>query len=47
MILLHQLHMMQNKRFRSKIVSHDKDLYQLIDDDKVYLFDPTKKVIIK
>ena len=29
-----------------RIVSHDKDLYQLIDDDKVYLFDPIKKEII-
>ena len=29
------------------IVSHDKDLYQLIDDaNNVYLFDPTKKVKI-
>jgi DNA polymerase-1 len=29
-----------------RIVSHDKDLYQLIDDDKVFLFDPIKKDII-
>lgn len=30
-----------------RIVSHDKDLYQLIDDkNNVYLFDPTKKVVI-
>ncbi len=27
-----------------RIVSHDKDLYQLIDDGKVVLFDPIKKV---
>ncbi|SMC09352.1 DNA polymerase I [Nitratiruptor tergarcus] len=26
-----------------KIVSHDKDLYQLIDDEKVVLYDPIKK----
>ncbi len=29
--------------FRVEIVSHDKDLYQLIDDDKVVLYDPIKK----
>ncbi|RUM66036.1 MAG: DNA polymerase I [Sulfurospirillum sp.] len=29
-----------------KIVSHDKDLYQLIDDDRVVLYDPMKKVEI-
>lgn len=29
-----------------RIVSHDKDLYQLIDDDKIFLFDPIKKEII-
>ncbi len=29
-----------------RIVSHDKDLYQLIDDDRVYLFDPIKKDVI-
>lgn len=29
-----------------RIVSHDKDLYQLIDDDRVFLFDPIKKDII-
>ncbi len=32
--------------FKVKIVSHDKDLYQLIDDDKVVLYDPMKKVDI-
>ncbi len=26
-----------------KIVSHDKDMYQLIDDDKIIIFDPLKK----
>ena len=29
-----------------RIVSHDKDLYQLIDDDKVTLYDPLKKMDI-
>jgi DNA polymerase-1 len=29
-----------------RIVSHDKDLYQLIDDDRVFLFDPIKKDIV-
>jgi len=28
---------------RVKIVSHDKDLYQLVDDGKVVLYDPIKK----
>ena len=36
----------KNKGLEVRIVSHDKDLYQLIDDDTIYLFDPTKKVII-
>ncbi len=29
-----------------KVVSHDKDLYQLIDDDRVVLYDPMKKIEI-
>ena len=29
-----------------RIVSHDKDLYQLIDDDKITLYDPIKKIDI-
>jgi len=29
-----------------RIVSHDKDLYQLIDDDKIILYDPLKKIDI-
>ena len=29
-----------------QIVSHDKDLYQLIEDDKVVLYDPSKKITI-
>ncbi len=36
----------KQKDLEVRIVSHDKDLYQLIDDDKVYLFDPIKKDII-
>lgn len=37
----------KQKGLEVRIVSHDKDLYQLIDDaNSVYLFDPTKKVII-
>ena len=28
------------------IVSHDKDMYQLIDDDKVVIFEPRKKLFI-
>lgn len=34
------------KGLEVRIVSHDKDLYQLIDDDRVYLFDPIKKDIV-
>jgi len=34
------------KGIKVKIVSHDKDMYQLIDDDKIVLFDPIKKVEI-
>jgi len=34
------------KDLKVRIVSHDKDLYQLIDDDRVYLFDPIKKDVI-
>ncbi len=29
-----------------KIITHDKDLYQLIDDDRVVIYNPTKKEII-
>jgi len=29
-----------------KIVSHDKDMYQLIDDEKIVIFDPLKKIEI-
>jgi len=29
-----------------KIVSHDKDMYQLIEDDKIVIFDPIKKIEI-
>ncbi|AXX92370.1 DNA polymerase I [Malaciobacter molluscorum LMG 25693] len=36
----------KQKDLEVRIVSHDKDLYQLIDDDTVYLFDPIKKVVV-
>ncbi len=36
----------KDKDLEVRIVSHDKDLYQLIDDNRVYLFDPIKKVVI-
>ncbi|PPK61255.1 DNA polymerase I [Malaciobacter marinus] len=39
-------HDAKTKDLEVRIVSHDKDLYQLIDDDTIYLFDPIKKVII-
>ena len=32
--------------YKVKVVSHDKDLYQLIDDDKVVLVDAIKKKVI-
>ena len=34
------------KGLEVRIVSHDKDLYQLIEDDSIYLFDPTKRIVI-
>ncbi|RUM57352.1 MAG: DNA polymerase I, partial [Nautilia sp.] len=36
----------KNKGIKVIIVSYDKDMYQLIDDDKVVLFDPRKKIFI-
>ncbi len=39
-------HDAKQKDLEVRIVSHDKDLYQLIDDHKVYLFDPIKKIVI-
>ena len=36
----------KNSGFRVQVVSHDKDLYQLIDDSKVVLYDPVKKIDI-
>ncbi len=36
----------KEKGLNVRVVSHDKDLYQLIDDGKVYLFDPIKKSIV-
>jgi len=29
-----------------RIVSHDKDLYQLIDEKNIYMFDPMKKIVV-
>ncbi len=34
------------KGIKVKIVSYDKDMYQLIDDDKIVIFDPLKKMEI-
>ena len=40
-------HDAKQKDLEVRIVSHDKDLYQLIDDENdVYLFDPIKKAIV-
>ena len=39
-------HDAKEKDLNVRVVSHDKDLYQLIDDGKVYLFDPIKKTIV-
>ncbi len=39
-------HDARDKDLEVRVVSHDKDLYQLIDDDVIYLFDPIKKTII-
>ncbi|NPA30321.1 MAG: DNA polymerase I [Epsilonproteobacteria bacterium] len=36
----------KERGLKVRIVSHDKDLYQLIDDGRVVLFDPLKKVEI-
>jgi len=35
-----------SKGIKVKIVSHDKDMYQLIDDNKITIFDPIKKIEI-
>jgi DNA polymerase-1 len=35
-----------NEGIKVKIVSHDKDMYQLIEDDKIVIFDPIKKIEI-
>ncbi len=37
---------LKDKDIKIRIVSHDKDLYQLIDDGRVVIFDPIKKVEI-
>jgi len=34
------------KGIKVKIISYDKDMYQLIDDDKIVIFDPLKKMEI-
>ncbi len=39
-------HDAKKKGLRVRVVSHDKDLYQLIEDDKVFLFDPIKKQVL-
>jgi len=36
----------KNNNLKVKIISHDKDLYQLIEDGKVVMYDPIKKVNI-
>jgi len=36
----------KNKGIKVIIVTHDKDMYQLIDDDKVVIFEPRKKIFI-
>jgi DNA polymerase-1 len=35
-----------SKGMKVRIVSHDKDLYQLIDDDRIMMYDPMKKIDI-
>ncbi|NPA81378.1 MAG: DNA polymerase I [Epsilonproteobacteria bacterium] len=37
---------LKDKDVKVRIVSHDKDLYQLIDDSRVVIFDPIKKIEI-
>jgi DNA polymerase-1 len=36
----------KNNGYKVRIVSHDKDLYQLIDDDRIMMYDPMKKIDI-
>lgn len=36
----------KNNNILVRVVSHDKDLYQLIEDEKIFLFDPIKKHVI-
>lgn len=36
----------KNKDIKVRIITHDKDLYQLIEDDKVSIFSPAKKTDI-
>ena len=39
-------HDAKEKGLNVRVVSHDKDLYQLIEDGKVFLFDPIKKSVV-
>jgi len=36
----------KNKGIKVIVVTHDKDMYQLVDDDKVVIYDPRKKLFI-
>ncbi len=36
----------KEKGLKVRVVSHDKDLYQLIEDGSIYMFDPIKKKVI-
>ena len=36
----------KQKNIKVIVVTHDKDMYQLIDDDKVVIYDPRKKLFI-
>ncbi|MDR2341590.1 MAG: DNA polymerase I, partial [Campylobacteraceae bacterium] len=36
----------KNNDLKARIVTHDKDLYQLIDDGKVVIYEPSKKIEI-
>jgi DNA polymerase-1 len=39
-------HDAKQKGLKVRIVSHDKDLYQLIDDGNIFMFDPMKKRVV-
>ncbi len=40
-------HDAKEKGLKVRVVSHDKDLYQLIEDNHIYMFDPIKKKVIQ